>query len=406
LTAACSVAAIAASFWLGTLVDSPWQEALTNSQRDPLVTVPVETRVLTADVVESEGRFSAGEVLSITAPVSDRPGVVTARALEPGEHLGSGAVLAEVSGRPIIGLETPFRLYRDIMPGDFGPDVVAVQDALREIGLYSGRSDGKYGADTAGAVGKLYEQLGYPVLADQDLADTVDGAESGRSDVSATSPEEVRFTELPPLRAAEFVRLPERGATVLSAAAVGDEVGGGTYGGSDTDEGTSDTSSGELVRLRTGRPNVTVRVGVPSKGAFSVGAEVLVRVVTDQQISASATVRQVSGFRQPDATTPGGLPGYDVTLGFPDGADVPFEDSDTVVAVPKEDAEPKAEGLAVPLIALREDSSGTFVTVIGRGSTPVTVKATGDGFAVIEAEGLKADDQVVVSGLAMSGDES
>lgn len=386
VTAVCSLAVVGAAFGLGTLVESPWEEAVANSQKDPLVTAPVERRSLTADVAEPEAKYSAGAVLRVPAPVLEFPGVVTKRIVEKGDEVGSGSVLVEVSGRPLIGLETPFRLYRDIRPGDSGPDVKALQDVLSELAMYTGIADGKYGPGTAAAVRELYEDCGYETPSFADLNSETSG---GEGDVT--------------LRASEVVQLPKGGATVLSSAPVGAEVGGDApIGGVDDASMASEDNSGDVVRLRVGQPSAVARVGVASMDAFVEGVEVEVRGVTDQSKAIAGVVQRVSEFQGPGDDS--SLPGYDVTIVF-EGTP-PFADADTVIVESRQDAAIEAEGLAVPIVALREDERGQFMTVVGRGRVGVAVVATGDGFAVVNGDGLSADDVVVISGPTTSGDAS
>ncbi|WP_253868395.1 hypothetical protein [Promicromonospora umidemergens] len=214
--------------------------------------------------------------------------------------------------------------------------------------------------------------------------------------------DEARFDALTPFRVAEIVRLPDVAVKVVSAAQVGAELGGGgvTGGESESDDGAASTvepvGGGDLGTLRVGRPSLVLRVPMASKDGFPAGGEVEVRAITDQSTVVRGVVRQVSEFRQPDAGTPGGLPGYDVTVVFEGTPE--FTDGDTLVASGLEAVAPKADGLSVPVVALREDPDGAYVTVVGRGKVAVTVKATGDGYAVVEAEGLSVGDRVVVSG--------
>lgn len=73
--------------------------------------------------------------------------------------LASGRLIVEVCERPLIALERPFALYRDLAPGSDGPDVEVVHEAPAELGLYAGDLDGVYGAETASAVESLYEWI-------------------------------------------------------------------------------------------------------------------------------------------------------------------------------------------------------------------------------------------------------
>jgi peptidoglycan hydrolase-like protein with peptidoglycan-binding domain len=445
-----SVLAVCGSFVLGAYVKSPWEAAVANSEVEPLVTLPVEDRVLAAETFEAKGSYSAGMELSIAIPPGVEVGVVTAQKLVAGDDVQSGAVLVEVSGRPILALATPFRLYRDLVSGVEGPDVIAVQEALRDLGHYDGAIDGIYGRNTASAVEEWYHSAGYVAPVDRDLIDAVEDARAALGKARAAeedpSPDETstqqsgletaaddaeiievsagvdvtagteadptldtegsvreaeealakaEFAALSPLRAVEVAVVPRAGATVLWAAPVGSEP----TGAADPTFGEQGVGS-EVVLLRAGEASLTARVGVAHRAAFESGAKVEVRSVSDQQRTALGVVTGVSEFRQPDAETSGGLPGYDVTIVFETGTS--FEDGESLIAVSLVELAPRASGLAVPLVALREDGRGTFVRTTERSRVPVEVIATGDGYAIVEAEELTATDDVVISGLSVA----
>ncbi len=430
IVVACSIITVAAAFALGTVVRSPWEAAVNNSQREPVVTVPVEHLALKDDVADARGTYSEGHEIVVAAPQSDMPTIITARKVRRGDKIHSGDVLAEVSGRPVFALSTRFSLYRDLTPGVEGPDVTAVQKALRALGRYRGTIDGQYGAATAAAVRDWYQRAGYTIPIDVSLTQGVDDARqalddarsaqrqasktSSRSDATdddsttlkstrrtvveaQKSLTEAEHAALTPLRVSEVTWIPRAGATVLTSATIGTDLGGGS-----ADVGTSAQDGADgAVRLRVGEPSLTVRVGVASKGAYEVGSKVSVLAVSDQQDEVVGVVSKVSGFRQPDADTASGLPGYDATITFDDAP--PFSDGDTLVATPKTDVATKAEGLGVPLVALREDSSGAYVNVAGSGRTPVEVVATGEGYAVVESDALAEGDKIVVSGGSSTG---
>lgn len=367
VTASLSIVLIVVSFVVGASIESPWDEAVANAQREPVITVPVEWREFRAEVLEAEGQYSAGNEVVIEAPELDGPCVVTRRLLDVGDEVTSGMVLTEVSGRPVIGLSTPFRLYRDLHLWDSGPDVKALQDAMGELGVYSGRSHGNYDDATARGVAAMYRNGGY-----------IAGQEA---------------TELPGLRIDEIARLPEGRAEVLSVSAVGAEPGAVE---------ASEAGSG-LLRLRFGRASATVRVAVSSADAFAVGANLTVHSMADRNQAVPATVRELSEFKQGEE---GEIPGYDALLVFNQGEAPGLADGAPVVASPVAEGRSIGEGLAVPLVALREGPSGTNVVVDGEGAAAVRVKDSGDGYALVESDDLEVGDDVVVSGLPGGGTSS
>jgi hypothetical protein len=406
---------IAGAFTAGTFIESPWGEAVANSQRTPVVTAPVEHRTLHAEDEAVQGKYSAGAEVEVVVPGESGSGVVTAQLKRNGDPVHSGDALVEVSGRPVIGLALPFRMYRDIKPGDEGPDVREVQSALRGIGLYTGGVDGVYGAGTAAAVDALYESSGYlppepsPEAvaaleqAEDQAEEAVDAeeAESSTDDAGASVTEgaggsstesgqtddsraerlaEARFAALTPVLQSEVVQLPQDVATVSKSSKVGAEMAPGT----------------PLLGLRAGRPHLTVRVGVALAPAYAKGAAASVYVITDAAARVPAKVSSVSAFREPDGVNTT-IPGYDVTLIFPDKP-LKAADGETLVAEPAGAAATVAEGLAVPVVALRDDPDGTYVTVEGAGRVAVEVVRTGDGYAIVETDDLAEGDRVVVSG--------
>jgi hypothetical protein len=126
-----------------------------------LATAP-STAIVTKQVIRERYTFS-GQVSAATQP---RPlpaqGVVTATPLAHGAQPQVGRPLIEINGRPVIGLDLPFPLWRDIAPGTVGKDVSVVQTALAAVGVYAGPSDGVYAERTQAAVHALYVALGYP----------------------------------------------------------------------------------------------------------------------------------------------------------------------------------------------------------------------------------------------------
>ena len=97
--------------------------------------------------------------LSLVAGVDVAP-VVTAMPKKLGDPVAEGEPVLEVSGRPVIALQSPVPLYRDILPGSSGADVKALQESLRRLGL-DPSTGSTFDGRTQGAVEDLYERLGY-----------------------------------------------------------------------------------------------------------------------------------------------------------------------------------------------------------------------------------------------------
>lgn len=72
----------------------------------------------------------------------------------------TGRVILETNGSPVFVFSSSFPFYRDIGVGDQGPDVLAFQSGLVDLGLL-GQADGVYGVQTAQAARELYQRVGY-----------------------------------------------------------------------------------------------------------------------------------------------------------------------------------------------------------------------------------------------------
>lgn len=372
---------------------------MANASHVPEVTAQVEQRSVDAERTRIPGQLALGSAWTVSlAPGEGGMQIVTDTYLAPGQTLRSGELLAGVSGRPVIGLELPFKLYRDIRGGDSGTDVEHLQRALGNLGLYGGGIDGDYGPDTAGAVDDLYERLNVerPQASNEALADaqaaqeTVNQAKAmaaaapgdEKAAVAVKAAEDVlaakRVAALTPVLLSEIVSLPSGEVTVMSIAPVSTELGAET----------------PLAELRSGKAVATARVGVGDKDAFTVGMNVEVQAQADSQITSAGTVTSISEFTQEISATGNTVSGHDVTVkvndlqGMEDGQNV------TVIAGNSE----KIEGMAVPVTALRKEGGSTFVVKSGTDArVPVEVKMVKDGYAILDETALHVGDSVIVS---------
>jgi hypothetical protein len=79
-----------------------------------------------------------------------------------GTTITNGKKLAEIDGEPLFALTGTVPAWRDLTPGESGPDVTELQKALGSLGYYDdGDTPGYFGPATENAVSLYYEHLGY-----------------------------------------------------------------------------------------------------------------------------------------------------------------------------------------------------------------------------------------------------
>lgn len=113
--------------------------------------------------------------------------------------------------------------------------------------------------------------------------------------------------------AQEIIALPEPSASVVQIADVGNTLG----------------TDNPLVKLRSGEPYVTIRVGMADLGRFPKGQEVDIQAPTDTATSTAGRVDTISDFKGADGAGSG--PGYDVEIVVPvpgDLAEAPTSSSE------------------------------------------------------------------------------
>lgn len=110
-------------------------------------------------VARSDVVRESAAIVQVAAGSGDQS-VVTAVGVPAGSELRAGAVVLEVSGRPVIATTGAFPYYRDLVEGATGPDVEQLQRFLRDLGYRVG-GPGEFGPQTAQAVRRLYQDIGY-----------------------------------------------------------------------------------------------------------------------------------------------------------------------------------------------------------------------------------------------------
>jgi HlyD family secretion protein len=162
-----------------SFVKSPQQLAAdTAAPRPTVTTAPVVSQILTSSVhmrgvvypstqydVYASAAPSGSSSGSSSAAGSSAAGAVYISKLEvaAGDTITSGEQLAEIDGQPLFVLAGAVPAWRDLTPGESGPDVMELQKALASLGYYDdGDTAGYFGPATEEAVSRYYEHLGYP----------------------------------------------------------------------------------------------------------------------------------------------------------------------------------------------------------------------------------------------------
>jgi peptidoglycan hydrolase-like protein with peptidoglycan-binding domain len=371
------------------------------------------------EVPQVDGVVEGQRLVQVAAPPvpqGERP-VVTETDVSAGAVVRSGSLVARVADRPVLLLALPVPPFRDLHHGDSGSDVTALQRALRQLGHYGGPVTGVFGPATEAAVRRLYlavraQPRTEPVPSSSGDGDAGTGAPagagegtptptpaSGRTVVPTPSPKPpVQHVWLP---LGEIAVLPAPRAVVVKVAARGSVL---------------PETGGSLATLRIGGLRVRARVPVDAADLFAAGTAVTVApagvdpAANADVRSAPARVAGVGPFRPTETSTGSGgtspsggapgadLPGYDVTVDVTASTPVWLRQGAKVVVRPA--ARAGRPTLAVPLVAVRQASTGPFVLKDdGAGrivETPVRVLADAEGWAAVEAPGLAAGDRVRV----------
>jgi peptidoglycan hydrolase-like protein with peptidoglycan-binding domain len=159
-----AVASAAAGAWLaGTRIESPADVAARTAAPQPSpILVPVEQRILSADVVtRGTVRFGLPQPVALApSALKAGAGLVTTLPIR-NTQLNEGDVVLTASGRPVFVLQGQVPAYRDLTPGLTGEDVSQLSQALRRLGFDPGSPDGFYDERTGAAVAKWYKSKGW-----------------------------------------------------------------------------------------------------------------------------------------------------------------------------------------------------------------------------------------------------
>jgi peptidoglycan hydrolase-like protein with peptidoglycan-binding domain len=166
LGAGAAAALLAAGGLIGaSFVKSPQQVAADTAAPPPtVITAPVVSQVLTSSV-QMRGQVYPSTQYDVYASGSSSGAVYISKLeVAAGDAVRNGEQLAELDGGPLFVLAGPVPAWRDLTPGESGPDVAELQQALASLGYYGGGDPpGYFGPATRDAVSAYYEHLGYTV---------------------------------------------------------------------------------------------------------------------------------------------------------------------------------------------------------------------------------------------------
>src|SRR5215469_18023227 len=281
---------------LSTNIKSPAQQAAqTSSPGLTRLTTTVQRQVVTDTVL---AQAVVGKPPEISGPAGGGSAgngaqpIVTRIFLGPGGAVSPGRPILEVAGRPMFVFKGSYPAYRDLTPGESGPNVAQLQVNLETLG-YSIGSDasGMFGAGTSAAVAAFYHDIGY---------------------LTPKVPMGPKHHPAAIVPLSEFMFVPKFPAHVVS---LGAKVG--------------QTASGSLVTLSLGRPGIdgqlnpadaalvrpgmSVRITDPVTGKSRPGKIISVTDRTETKGSISGGIYLPMKVR-PDKPLPSSMVGQNLSL--------------------------------------------------------------------------------------------
>jgi HlyD family secretion protein len=216
LAVAAGAALLAIGGLIGaTFVKSPAQLAADTAPPAPTVTTAKVTSQDLTSSVAMRGVVYPSTQYDVSASGPAAQLYISKLDVRAGDTVRSGELIAEIDGAPMFVLSGSVPAWRDLAPGETGPDVAELQKALAALG-YSDEGDtsGYYGAGTEDAVSAFYQHLGYTVPTASTASGTGTGAGAG---AGATGPQ---------VPQGDVLFLPSLPATVIAVnGAVGQQAG-------------------------------------------------------------------------------------------------------------------------------------------------------------------------------------
>ena len=314
-----------------------------------------------------------------------------------GRTISNGKQLAVIDGEPMFALTGRVPAWRDITPGESGPDVAELQKALAALGYYDdGDTPGYFGTATQDAVAAFYEHFGYtpPTSGGMPLTDVIflpalpakviavngtKGQQPGQPFLELAARGSLALAgELPPAYAGQV----KAGLKVK----IYDEVTGIHATGTVSDVGTPTaiTPVGAIVNVGGGAAAASAAQSAGSSASGSTGS---------------------SGSGSSGGAAGGGAAPF-IPLAVTPSKPLPAALNGENVLVTVDTGRTEGPVLTVPVAAVVTTGSGTsYVTVTGAGGKQAQVAVTPgiseNGYVQVTAKSsgaLAAGDRVVVSG--------
>ncbi|AOY72546.1 hypothetical protein ARZXY2_3022 [Arthrobacter sp. ZXY-2] len=350
------LACTAGSFFLGSKMRTPLTSAIDSIDKKVEVSAAVERKSLAASIVVS-ATMTAGPSVSLRASIpkgADRA-VVTAVYVDTGATVAPGSLIAAVSGRPVIVMSTDVPLYRDLLEGDRGPDVLGLQKWLQGMGYWPDAT-GIFDQRTENAVKNFYRDL----------------------QLTAPTSEDKKVV----FRWREFVQIPGNTGTIMTLVRPGDVLAEDLI----------------LGIVQTAPDMVVGRATIDQADALVVGKQVDLEA---EGYLAKGTIQSIGSFSEGDPEK-GVVPGMDVVSTVPVEGTPPKPGQSVSIKV----HEAAIESLAVPLTAVKQDDRGPYVILSGAqgqgqsSPTPervdITVTEQRDGWVAIEETSLLQPGTLVI----------
>jgi peptidoglycan hydrolase-like protein with peptidoglycan-binding domain len=395
-----------------SFVKSPQQLAAdTAAPSATVTTAPVVSQVLTSSVqmrgvvypstqydvyasAPSSGPSSSPGAAGASSATSSSTGAVYISKLKvaTGDTIRNGEQLAELDGQPLFALTGSVPAWRDLTPGESGPDVTELQNALASLGYYDGGDTaGYFGPATQDAVAAYYEHLGYtpPSSGGVPAADVVflpslPATVAGLNGAAGEQPGQ------------PFLELAARGSLALTGElppAYAGQVKAGLKV-SIFDEVTGIHATGTVAGLGT------ATVTVPAGTVVDIGSG------ASSASSASSSSSSSTGGSSGSSSSGGSGATTFIPLTVQPSVPLAAALNGENVLVTVDTGQTEGPVLTVPVAAIVTSASGTsYVTVVGAHGTqtnvPVTPGISENGYVQVtpaHSGALAAGDRVVVSG--------